>query len=183
MLDENAFERGYGVTAKVLHWVIVALLIAQFAIAWTMPGIGPRTQPDTLINLHLSVGTLILLVLIVRLAWRSVHPVPLATDGAPGWQKVLARVTHFLLYALLALIPVLGWASASGRGFPVTLFGLFRLPGILPLHSSLTSTLGDIHSFTSYVLLGVVGLHVTAALYHHFVIGDRTLRRMLPGQV
>ena len=173
---------GYGVVAKVLHWTIVGLLICQFAIAWTMPDIGPRTtQPDRLIDLHLSFGTLILLVIVVRLLWRIGHPVPLLTDNVPRWQQIAAKAGHHTLYLLLVIMPLLGWASASGRGFPVTLFGLMRLPDILARRSPLTGVLGDVHTVLSYVLLGVVGLHVLAALYHHFVLRDDTLRRMLPG--
>jgi cytochrome b561 len=171
----------YGALAKSFHWLIVILLAAQFAIGWSMPHIGPRTQPETLINLHFSVGALILLVVLARLAWRLTHPVPPLVDDSRLWQQRLAQVTHFLLYALLLIIPVLGWMSASGRAFTVSLFGLFELPSLLPPKHPWTSPLGDLHDFLStYALLGLVGLHVVAALYHHFLLRDRTLARMLP---
>ena len=171
----------YGPLAKSFHWLIVALLAVQFTLGWTMPHIGPKTQPETLINLHFSVGVVVLLVVIARLAWRLTHPVPLPVDGAPLWQHRLAQATHVLLYALLLVIPVLGWMSASGRGFAVSLFGLVELPSLLPKGHRWTSPLGDIHSLLStYALLGLVGLHVLAALYHHVVLRDRTLTRMLP---
>ena len=182
MTHAHASPAGYGVVAKALHWTIVGLLFCQFAIAWTMPDIGPRTtEPDRLIDLHLSFGTLILLVIVVRLLWRIGHPVPLLTANVPRWQQIAATAGHYTLYLLLVVMPLLGWASASGRGFPVTLFGVVRLPDILVRRSPLTGVLGDVHTVLSYVLLGVVGLHVLAALYHHFVLRDDTLRRMLPG--
>jgi cytochrome b561 len=182
MIKAPASPVGYGPVAKALHWAIVGLLACQFAIAWTMPDIGPgTTQPDRMIDLHLSFGILILLVIVVRLLWRIGHPVPLLAANVPRWQQLAATAGHHTLYLLLLLMPLLGWASASGRGFPVTLFGIVRLPDILARRAPLTGVLGDVHTLLSYVLLGVIGLHVLAALYHHFVLRDGTLRRMLPG--
>ncbi len=172
----------YGVLAKCFHWIIVILLAMQFAIGWSMPHIGSGTKPETLINLHLSIGATILVLAIARLGWRLTNPVPLLVDDTPVWQQRLAPTTHMLLYALLLTIPVLGWMSASGRGFTVSLFGLLKLPNLLAPKDAWTSALGDIHSLLStYALLGLVGIHVAAALYHHFVLRDRTLLRMLPG--
>src|ERR1039458_9493349 len=110
---------GYTGTAKALHWVIVALLIIQFVLAWMMPEIHRDTKPDTLINLHLSFGVLILLIAVVRLAWRGSHPRAPPEDGLPPWQMQSGRITHWLLYALLFVLPILGWVNASWRGFPV----------------------------------------------------------------
>jgi cytochrome b561 len=180
MIDQTASPE-YGALAKSFHWLIVTLLVVQFAIGWSMPHIGPRTRPETLINLHFSMGSLILLAVLARLAWRLTHPVPLLVDDGRRWQQRLAQATHVILYALLLIIPVLGWMSASGRAYTVSLFGLFDLPPLLPAKHPWTSPLGDVHNLLSnYVLLGFVGLHVVGALYHHFLLRDRTLARMLP---
>jgi cytochrome b561 len=177
----TASAPGYDGIAKALHWLIVALLIAQFAVAWTMPDINPRTQPETLVNLHFSIGVTILALAILRLLWRFAHPVPLLRDNVPAWQDWTARATHVLLYLLLFLLPILGWADACFRGYPIDYFGLVAIPQILPASRALAGETGDIHTLASYVLLGVVGLHVAAALYHHFWLRDRVLMRMLPG--
>jgi cytochrome b561 len=176
-----AREPGYGEVAKSLHWLIVLLLVAQFALAWTMPEIHRGTRPETLINLHLSVGTVILLVALFRLAWRLRFPVPLLADDVPRWQHRAAQASHGLLYLLLLLMPLLGWANASARGWRIDFFGVTALPPLLPENSPLGRALGDVHIWTSYVLLGLIGVHVAAALYHHFWLGDRVLRRMLWG--
>ena len=174
-------QNEYGSVAKLLHWAIVVLLVAQFILGWTMPHIGRDTKPDTLIDLHFSFGTLILLLVLLRLAWRIGHPVASAAENFPLWQQRAATATHWLLYLLLLVILVLGWASASGRGFTISLFGLVSLPGILPVKSPLTGQIGDIHSaLSTYGLLSLAGLHTLAALYHHFLLRDNTLRRMLP---
>ena len=177
---ESFAAPGYGRFAKAMHWLIAALLAVQFAIGWSMPHIGRNTRPDTLINLHLSFGLLIGLLVAVRLAWRLKHPVALLATTAPPWQQRAAAAGHCALYALLIAIPVLGWMSASGRNFPVSLFGVIEFPSLLRVKHPWTGKLGDVHMVLSnYVLLGVVALHALVALYHHFILKDQTLRRML----
>ena len=121
---------GYTGTAKALHWLIVLLLIAQFIFAWTMPHIGRNTPVTTLISLHFTFGIIILAVAIVRLAWRLTHREPPPEDGLPPWQNLSAHIVHWLLYALLFVIPILGWINASWRGMPIVMFGL-ELPQLI----------------------------------------------------
>ncbi|HET7222480.1 MAG TPA: cytochrome b/b6 domain-containing protein, partial [Rhodanobacteraceae bacterium] len=97
----------YTRTAIFLHWLILALLIAQYTIAWTMPHIGRNTPVTTLISLHFSIGVLILGVIVVRLIWRMAHGEPTPEAGVPPWQVRSARVIHWLLYLLLVIVPVL----------------------------------------------------------------------------
>jgi cytochrome b561 len=173
---------GYTGTAKALHWTIVALLIVQFIAAWTMPDIKRDTKPDTLINLHISVGVLILFVAVLRLTWRAGHPEPPPEDGLPPWRVQSARAVHWLLYTLLFVLPVLGWLNASWRGFPVIMFGL-ELPKLLATRAPGGGWTGDVHALlATYGLLTLVGLHVAAALYHYFIRRDGVLQRMLPGR-
>lgn len=170
----------YTGTAKSLHWLIVALLIAQFIFAWTMPHIGRNTPVTTLISLHFTFGVIVLAVAVVRLAWRATYGEPAPEDGLPPWQNLSARVVHWLLYALLFVIPVLGWMDASRRGMPVAMFGL-ELPKLLATGKPGWNWTGDVHGLlANYGMLGLVGLHVVAALYHHFVRHDGVLKRMLP---
>src|ERR1700687_936223 len=112
-MANSGARQGYTGTAKFLHWTILVLLIVQFIAAWTMPYMGRDTQPETLINLHFSVGVLILSLAVVRLGWRLTHPEPPPLDGLPPWQVQSARVVHWLLYLLLFMIPILGWMAAS----------------------------------------------------------------------
>ena len=178
-MSNNAGYRG---TAKTLHWLILGLLIVQFALAWTMPDIRRDTKPDTLINLHLSFGMLILVVAVLRLAWRASRGEPAPLDGMPPWQVQTARLIHWLLYVLLFVVPILGWINASWRGFPVIFFGLFEVPKIVATRVPGWGWTGDVHSLlANYVMLALVGLHVAGALYHYFIRRDRVLQRMLPG--
>jgi cytochrome b561 len=178
-MNQNDQVRYSGV-AKSLHWLILALLIVQFAIAWTMPQIGRGSVPTGLIGWHLSVGVAILAVMIVRLAWRITHPAPPApTDLSPAL-AILSRATHYLLYAVLIVLPLLGWANASSRGWAVKLFGIVPLPPLMAKGSPLGHSLGDIHGTLALVLLAIIAVHVSGALYHALYLKDRTLQRMLP---
>lgn len=170
----------YGAVAKLLHWLIFALVAAQFLIAFTMPDIGRDTQPVGLVAWHLSVGAVILLAVVLRLLWRLTHPAPAPLGNMPQWQASLYRLVHGLLYFILVVDPVLGWGNASSRGYPVSLFGVIPLPALFEKGSRVGHELGDIHSVLAYVLLFLIGVHVAAALYHHLIVKDGTLRRMLP---
>ncbi len=173
---------GYTGTAKFLHWLIVVLLTGQYVVGYLMPHIGRNTVPETYINLHFSIGVLIIGVAIVRLAWRATHREPAPLDGMPPWQTVTARIVHWLLYVLLFIVPILGWLNASWRGFPVILFGI-EMPKLLATRAPGWGWTGNIHELLAwYVMLAVIGLHVAAALYHYFVRRDGTLQRMLPGR-
>jgi cytochrome b561 len=171
----------YTTTAKALHWLVVVLLVVQFVIGWTMPHIGRNTQPDTLINLHFSIGMIVLLTALVRLGWRFTHGEPEPLDGIPFWQATSARMVHWLLYALIVVVPLLGWINASWRGFPVIMFGV-EFPKLIATRAPGWGWTGDVHGLlANYAMLALVALHVTAALYHHFVRRDGVLQRMLPG--
>jgi cytochrome b561 len=172
----------YSGVARSLHWLILLLLIIQFTIGWLMPDIKRDTPVTTLIGLHFSFGTLILAIAIVRLGYRLSHGEPRPEDGIPPWQTTSARIIHWLLYLLLFLVPVLGWINASWRGMPVMAFGLFQMPKLVATHANGWGWTGDVHMLLAdYAILGLVGLHVLAALYHYFVRRDGVLGRMLPG--
>jgi cytochrome b561 len=180
--ERTATHPGYGGVAKALHWLIVLLLIVQYAVAWTMPDINPRTPPNTLVDLHFSIGVTILAIAVLRLLWRWRYPVPLISDNVPVWQDWTARATHALLYLLLFVLPILGWIDAGFRGLAIHFYELVTIPPIVGASRALAGTTGDIHTFISYVLLGVIGLHVLATLYHHFWLRDRVFLRMLPSR-
>lgn len=181
MTSNAAPARTYSPVARRLHWLIVLLLAIQFATAYALPHIGRDTQPSTVINLHFSFGVCILLVMAVRFVHRLLHPVALEAGDAQPWERLLARTTHQLFYLILLVGPVLGWAAASSHRLPVDVFGLVRLPPIAAPGAHWANTAGDVHGTAMWVLLWLLGAHVAAALYHHLLRGDGTLRRMWPG--
>ena len=168
----------YGPTAKMFHWLIFLLLAAQYAIGSIMPHIGKKTLDQDWVHWHLLVGAVILLVIVLRFAWRLFHPVAMAEDLS-GWELALSRITHLSLYAIVFAMTVLGWAAANYRGWDVPLFGVFPLPKLAAKGTPWAHEAGDIHNILVYVLLGFIALHVLGALYHYFVKRDQVVQRML----
>ena len=170
--------RDYDPLTKILHWLVFILVAAQYAVGELMPHIGRNAQDVGLIAWHISLGAAVMLAIILALVWRVIHPVP-QTQEIPPWQQRLATFTHWVLYLLILVMTVLGWAATNFRGWPVKLFGAVPFPALANKGDQWAHTAGDIHGLLVNVLLGLVAIHVLAALYHHFVARDRVLRRML----
>lgn len=177
--DDSSDAAIYDPFARALHWLIFALVALEFAIAWLMPDVHRGTRPAGLIAWHIGVGTTILLLMLLRVGWRVAAGAPGLLPG-PAWQQRLARLVHLLLYAGFLVLPCLGWANASSRGWTVHLAGVVPLPALAADGATWAHELGDVHQVLAYVLLGAIGLHVAGALFHAVVARDATMRRMWP---
>lgn len=173
-------SQDYGSAAKLFHWAIAALLAAQFAVGWLMPHIRRGAQPEELMNLHLSIGLVILALMTARAAWRLVGGAPRPEAGLPAWQRLGSQLVHGALYLLVFAMTLSGWLFASMRGWEITLFGALPVPRLVAEGSSVGRSLGRLHAPLVWVLLGVIGLHVAAALAHLLVFRTRIMQRMLP---
>lgn len=179
----------YDSVAMGLHWAIALLILGDFALAQSFARFSPG---DTLYftsayDLHMSVGLCVLLLSMARIAWRLTHrPPPLPRMAI--LLRVLAGVSHALLYVFMLAVPLSGWLILSVRHQATSVFGLFRWPWTLPVIVTMSHpnrvTLHDAvlpaHIWMSYAGMCLVGAHVLAALYHHFARRDDVLRRMLP---
>lgn len=170
-------EARYHPVSRLLHWAIVALILLEYPLAWLMT--DHRGAPeDALATWHIGVGTTILTLFVLRLLWRLIKTPP-PHPPMPAWQALAAQATHALLYAGFVLLPLLGWLAASAREWPVHWLGLWPLPALFPSNATWAELLGDAHQVVALGLLGLIGLHVAAALYHAFILRDGSLRRML----
>jgi cytochrome b561 len=170
----------YGTTAKVFHWLIVALLLVQYPIGWLMPDIHRGMKPGAGMTFHISFGIVILLLIVLRLAWRLAHPVA-PESSLPAWQRVSSEAVHWLLYALVLATTVSGWLFASFRGWGVSLFYLVPMPMLGSGNAAAGKAIDGLHQAMEWSLLAVIGIHVAAALAHIFIYRDRIMQRMLPG--
>lgn len=169
--------RSYDPVYKLFHWTIVVLLIGQLLTKLIQPG---AVSEDTLNAWHVSIGPTILVLTLLRLAWRLTHrPPPPPRDLAPALQA-LARATHWGFYVLLIVLPLLGWISASAYGVRPYLLGVVPLPLIAPEDKALAETVGRMHGVLALVLLALVALHVAGAMFHALVKRDGVIQRMLP---
>jgi cytochrome b561 len=169
----------YGTTAKIFHWLIVALLIVQYPLGQFMPDIHRGMQPGDAMTFHISVGITILALIVLRLLWRITHPVAPARS-LPAWQQLISEAAHWLLYALVLATTMTGWSFASERGWSISLFFAIPLPMFPTEWSLLENTIGKWHGTMEWVLLLTIGAHVAAAMVHTFIFRDRIMQRMLP---
>ncbi len=171
-------DERYTRTAIVLHWLIAALVTAQFAWGWwmqTIPKQPPGLRADAF-NFHKSVGLTILALMALRLAWRLLQRAP-PLPPMPRWQAALARATHGGLYAALLIQPLAGYLGSVFSGYPVKYFGM-TLPGWGARHDALKELLSGVHLTVSWIIATLVVLHVAGAAKHALVDRDGLLRRM-----
>jgi cytochrome b561 len=173
-------QHAYGPMAKTFHWLTMALLIVQYAIGWIMPGVKRGMTPDSLMNLHISIGAVILALVLARFLWRLFHHVP-PEPGLTRWQNLGATFLHLALYALIIVTTLTGWFYASMRGWTLSIFGVVPLPALVAEGSRFGRVVGELHQVLIWVLLVAILLHVAAALAHLVVYRDRVMQRMLPG--
>jgi cytochrome b561 len=179
---ENREDR-YGTIALLLHWSMAVLVVGLAALGLymvTLPDVGFNTKKVTLVLYHKEFGVLALVLLATRLAWRVTHILPRLVEHLPDWQKIAARFVHLSFYALLFALPMTGYFMSSAAGIPVSFFGLFMLPDLVHRDNELFRQYIAIHKWLAYVLILFIFVHAGAALRHHFVNKDDTLRKMLP---
>jgi cytochrome b561 len=168
----------YGTTAKVLHWLIAALLLIQYPIGWLMPDVhaGP---PSNAMIFHVSFGITILVLITLRFIWRVIHPVA-PESSLPRWQRLTSEGVHWLLYILVFATTLTGWVFASMRGWAISYFFLIPLPMLASKNPSGIQAIDGLHQAAEWALLIVIGIHAASAMVHVFIFRDRIMQRMLP---
>jgi cytochrome b561 len=177
-MRDNRASTDYTSFAKILHWLVAALLAAQFALGWLMPEVRRGMEPGLSMRVHISIGIVVLALIAVRLLWRVTHRVA-AERALPRWQQHASGTVHGLLYLLVFVTALSGWFYASARGWSLTFFDLFPLPALVAQGSPTARAIGGIHENIVWVLLAVIVVHVLAALVHAFVFRDQVMQRML----
>jgi cytochrome b561 len=171
---------GYSRGARLLHWLTAALVIVTLPVGIAMIRLPGGTAQNVLFILHKSIGVVLLVLVIVRLAWRLTHPPPPLT-GIAAWQIRLSSLVHGLLYALLLVMAVTGYVGTVAGGFPIELLQRLGIPPLMSVSKPTSDAAFWIHTTLVWLLLALVLLHVAAALHHGFVRRDHVLQRMWPG--
>jgi cytochrome b561 len=170
----------YGWLAAGLHWFMLLLLIAVYA-SMELRDIYPKGSAprETMKTLHYMLGLSVLGLTMLRLAVRSIGPQPSISPAPPKWQDRLAGLMKVALYLFMIGMPLLGWALLSAQGAPIPFFGLQFAP-LISESKALAASIKDVHEAIATVGYFLIGLHAAAALYHHYMLRDDTLRRILP---
>ncbi|TGQ38652.1 cytochrome b [Mesorhizobium sp. M00.F.Ca.ET.216.01.1.1] len=172
----------YGWATIVLHWLIAALFIGQFVLGFVMVRLSSQRTAFELIQLHKSFGFLLLGLVILRIAWRLGNAAPALPRSVGHFERRAAPLAHLALYAFQLALPLSGWAlvSVSMLEIPSVPFNLFVMPN-LPLAESDAAEgfWTAAHWYLAYASIGLVALHIAAALRHHFWLKDVVLTRMI----
>jgi len=183
----DKFER-FTTIAILFHWGIAALILANILIAWQFPLVhGPLRA--AVFQIHKSIGITVLLLSVLRLAWRMLNPPPPFANTMRAWEKESSKIVERSFYFIMLALPLTGWAlsSAADLHVPIALFGIVHWPdipfiGTLPFDTKLGvySLSVAAHHLLAKITYGLVALHVLAALRHQFIKRDLVLARMIP---
>jgi superoxide oxidase len=178
---KNTTDR-YGSVSIGLHWLTLALLIGVYACI-NLTDLYPKGSPprEALKAWHFMLGLTVLVLVAVRLLNRLFGRAPAVVPPLPVWQTRLARLIHIALYALMVIMPILGWLILSAAGKPIPFFGV-QLPALLAQNKDFADQLKEVHETIGTIGYFLIGAHALAALFHHFITRDNTLVRMLPGR-
>lgn len=165
----------YSRVARWLHWGMALLIIGNLA-----GGLLHDINPGLIMPLHKANGILLLVLVVVRIVWRLTHKAPAWPESMSGGVRLASSATHFALYALMVLIPLSGWIMSSASERPIGFFGLFDVPKFGVTKDDLIAGIShESHEILAFALIGLLVLHIAAALRHHFVLKDGIMARML----
>lgn len=171
----------YARPARWIHWLTALAVLFVIPAGIAMMNLPSGPAQDRLFDLHRSVGILILTLSVLRVAVRVALGTPPRPEGIPDWQWRAANSVHHLLYALIFIMPLLGWAASSAFGAQVSVFGLFTLPNLVPKNEAMSDLYGNIHAYLGFFMTILVLAHIAGGLYHGIIRRDGVLSRMLPG--
>ena len=182
MQVRNSPER-YGLVAQMIHWFTVVFVLG----AWASGTFGEEVLEGTIgklwLSLHMYAGLAVIVLLVLRLAWQVGNPTPSPEPTPLGvWGDRAAKLTHFVIYGLLVAVPMTGIMAQFARGQALPVFGLFEIASPWTADREFIRSVTDVHETAANLLLIIALLHAAAALFHHWVLRDRTFVRMLPGR-
>jgi cytochrome b561 len=181
-MTSQANGERYAATVIALHWLMALLIVGSYATMelreFYPKGSVPR---EALKSWHYTIGLSILALFMLRIVARIMSTTPPIVPPLSHWQKLAARTVHLALLALMIALPVLGWLILSAEGEPPVWFGL-QLPALVGTDKELAETLEEIHETGANIGYALIAVHTAAALFHHYVVRDNALVRMLPGR-
>jgi len=179
-MNEGSGEKYTGV-AMALHWLIAIAVIVSWRIAEAGEHAATPEAKSEIMGNHFALGVLIFAVVAVRFIWRLNNKPPAPNPNHAGWERTLAKVTHFLIYALLLIMPMVGWFAMSKYGAPISIWGILEVPP-LPVapDPEVAKAIFEQHGTAGKVLLIIIAIHILGALKHTVLDKDGTIFRMLP---
>jgi cytochrome b561 len=171
---------GYPASSKWLHWLVAISVLIAVPVGIVLPYTPQGPTQDGLFNLHKSLGALILILMVLRIANRLIIGAPAPEPGIARWQKAVSSAVHGLLYLLLIVQPIVGYWANSAYGASTPFFGLFEIPPLAANDQAFAERLFGLHKVIGILIALLALMHIGAALQHYFILRDGVLQRMLP---
>jgi cytochrome b561 len=171
---------GYGTVARLFHWVTALLVLAMIPVGIAMTSQGFDAVGDQLYIFHKGTGSVLLVLVVLRILWKVTHPEPPLPAGVPRIQRRIAGVTHWALLILLLVMTVSGYVRTVGEGFPIELLDFLGIPPLLSENVDLARRMSVLHAFSAYLLTALIAAHVGAAVHHALIARDGVMRRIWP---
>lgn len=169
----------YGLVSIILHWLVAVTVFALFAVGFWMVDLSYYNQwYRTAPYWHKSVGILLALVMIFRVVWRFISPPPRALVSHKKWERTTSTLVQWCLYLGIFVLVLSGYLISTEDGRAIAVFTWFSVPALGSLFANQADIAGIVHEYTAYGLIGLAVLHGIAALKHHFIDRDHTLKRM-----
>ncbi len=170
----------YSAITRILHWIVALLIIGLIWLGWWMVDLSYYDRwYNRSLELHKSLGMLVLAIAMVKIAWVVYEGKPGFPDTIQPWERAAATAVHHLFFLLMLLIPITGYVISTSAGDGISVFGMLEVPAVLPVSETLREVAIELHFWLAYATGALVAVHALAALKHHFVDRDETLRRML----
>jgi cytochrome b561 len=164
-------------TSRLLHWIMAPMIVAMLFIGVGMAAsLSPRYE--LLVSIHRPLGLAIFALCVVRIVNRFINPPPELPDTVPSLRRFAAKASHMVLYALMFIMPLVGWGMLSAARYPIVLYGPLRLPPILPHDLTLYAWLRDLHTDLAYLFFATFLAHFGAALFHGLIRCDNVFGSM-----
>lgn len=171
----------YGAISKILHWLSAVLVIGLFALGLWMVDLGYYNKwYTTAPEYHKSIGMLLVIIIIFRLVWRWCNIQPAADKSLSATEKKVSHIVHIVIYILLFAILITGYLIPTANNQGIDVFNWFTVPSAGSFINNQEDIAGELHEWLAFILIALVVLHILAALKHHFINKDNTLRKMLP---
>ena len=169
----------FGLVAKLIHWTIALLILGLIWLGWYMVGL---TYYDTWYNdsltYHKALGMIVLALAIFKITWLLISSTPALLPTLQQWQHWASRITHWILFLSMFLIPITGYFISTSEGAGISLFGWLEIPALFTISESSRDLAIEIHFYAAYAILAVTLLHAGTALKHQLIDKDGTLKRM-----
>ena len=169
----------YGFLAKLLHWVVALFIIGLLIVGTLMTDLQGAFKYKVY-DIHKAFGIIVLALVFIRFFWMLLNPKPLLPETMKPHEKLAAKLGHYSLYGLMFFIPFSGWIMSNSAGYGVSIFGVVNVPAIAAKSDALKDLAKEAHEISTSIIIILLGVHVAAALFHHFIKKDNVLKRMLP---